>query len=173
MDPGPVVLSVVVPCRNAETHLPGLLDVLSRERSDGAWEVVVVDNGSNDATRAIAERHAGALAIRVVDAPDRHGPGYARNFGAAAATGEHLLFLDNDDLIAPGYLDAMRSALAEADLVGACVDVRTLNPPWAVESRPEPVVDGLFDHFGFLPYAELRPGRAPNGVRPARRVRRW
>jgi glycosyltransferase involved in cell wall biosynthesis len=148
-----VALSVVIPCRNAAAHLPELLDALARERLDALWEVVVVDNGSTDATRAVAESRAHSLPVRVVDASDHKGAGYARNVGAKAAAGEHLLFLDSDDLIATGYLPVMHAALTSADIVGARLDAIALNPGWAVESRPEPVVDGLLDHFDFLPYA--------------------
>jgi glycosyltransferase involved in cell wall biosynthesis len=162
VDPRPMALSVVVPCRNAATHLPGLLDALARERPGVPWEVVVVDNSSTDETRAIAEAR-GDLPVRVVDAPDHLGPGYARNVGAAAAAGEHVLFLDSDDLIAPGYLPAMHAGLATADIVGAGLDARTLNPGWAVESRPGAVAEGLLDHFDFLPYA-------PSGALGVRRA---
>ena len=125
-----------------------------------------MDNGSTDDTRAIAEERAEALPIRVVDAPDKQAAFYARNVGAAASTGGSLLFLDHDDVIAPGYLEAMRSALGTSDIVAGRLDVRALNAEWAVESRPEPVAEGLFDHFGFLPYAPscaLGVGRAVFG----------
>jgi glycosyltransferase involved in cell wall biosynthesis len=163
VDPRPVALSVVVPCRNATAHLPGLLGALARERPGVPWEVVVVDNGSTDGTRAVAQRGADVLPVRVVDAPDHHGPGYARNVGAAAAAGEHVLFLDSDDLIAPGYVPAMRAGLATADVVGAGLDAVALNPGWAVDSRPSGIADGLLDHFDFLPYA-------PSGAMGVRRT---
>jgi glycosyltransferase involved in cell wall biosynthesis len=157
-----VALSVVVPCRNAATHLPKLLGALGADDPGVPWEVVVVDNGSTDAPRAVAESRADILPVRVVDAPDHHGGGYARNVGAAAAAGEHVLFLDSDDLIGPGYLQAMHTGLATADIVGAGLDARALNPEWAAESRPGAIADGLLDHFDFLPYA-------PSGAMGVRR----
>jgi glycosyltransferase involved in cell wall biosynthesis len=150
---GSLDLSVVIPCRDAARHLPQLLAALADERPGVPWEVVVVDNGSRDGTRALAERWAGRLPVRVVDASERPGAWYARNAGAAAARGDHLLFLDSDDLITPGYLAAMRAGLEGDQLVAARLDSRTLNEGWSADSRPEAVVDGLFDHFDFLPYA--------------------
>ena len=158
-----MALSVVVPCRNAATHLPGLLGALATDPPGVPWEVVVVDNGSTDGTRAVAERRADTLPVRVVDAPDHHGGGFARNVGAATALGEHVLFLDSDDLTSPGYLRAMHAGLANADIVAAGLDARTLNPDWAVESRPGAIADGLLDHFDFLPYA-------PSGAMGVRRA---
>jgi glycosyltransferase involved in cell wall biosynthesis len=158
-----VALSVVIPCRNAASHLPKLLDALAQESPGVSWEVVVVDNGSTDGTRTVAERRADTLPVRVVDAPGQRGPGYARNVGAAAAAGEHILFVDSDDLIAPGYLAAMHAGLATADIVGAGLDARALNPGWAAESRPGAIADGLLDHFDFLPYA-------PSGAMGVRRT---
>ena len=141
-------------------------DALERQQPQWSWEVVIVDNGSTDDTCAIAEERAEALPIRVVEAPDKQAAFYARNVGAAASTGGSLLFLDHDDVIAPGYLEAMRSALGTSDIVAGRLDVHALNAEWAVESRPEPVAEGLFDHFGFLPYAPscaLGIGRAVFG----------
>jgi glycosyltransferase involved in cell wall biosynthesis len=151
--PDTIELSVVVPCRNAADRLPELLGVLAGERPGVPWELVVVDNGSSDGTLAVAEGWSDALPVRVVDAGDRRGAWYARNVGAAAARGDHLLFLDSDDLVVPGYLATMRAALDDADLVAARLDSRPLNEGWAASSRPEEVIDGLTDHFGYLPYA--------------------
>jgi rSAM/selenodomain-associated transferase 2 len=90
-------LSVVVPALDAAATLPATLDALGGE---GVEEVVVVDGGSADATRAVAA----ARGARVIDAPRGRGPQLAA--GAAAARGDWLLFLHADTRLAPGWPQA-------------------------------------------------------------------
>jgi glycosyltransferase involved in cell wall biosynthesis len=149
---GEVEVSVVVPCRDASQHLPTLLDSLVADGFDRPWEVVVVDDGSRDRTVDVARSYAGRLPVRVVTT-SVGAPGLARNAGAAAAAGAHLVFLDGDDAVAPGYLAAMHAALGGSDLVAARADTDHLNPAWVAESRPLGLEDGLNRSLGFLPYA--------------------
>jgi glycosyltransferase involved in cell wall biosynthesis len=146
-------VSVVVPCRDAGPHLAVLLDSLVADRPAVSWEVVVVDNGSRDDSAALAGSYAERLPLRVVEAPGAAGPGQTRNAGAAVSRGGCLVFLDADDAIAPGYLDAMHRALAGADLVASRPDAARLNPGWVARSRPLGVEDGLNHSLGFLPFA--------------------
>lgn len=79
------------------------------------WELILVDDGSRDGSRAIADRYAAAdrARIRVVP-PDvvRHGAAAARNRGIAAAAGELVAFLDADDV----YLaEKLREEVADLD----------------------------------------------------------
>ena len=86
-------LSIVVPAFNEERLLPGTLDSINAAAqafdAAGGWELIVCDNNSTDRTAEIA-RAAGA---RVVFEPHNQ-ISRARNTGAAAATGEWLLFVD-------------------------------------------------------------------------------
>ncbi len=86
---GPI--GIVVPVLDEEVELPGALDALAA--LPGTWEVIVVDGGSSDATRSIAEVHP--RADRVVSVP---GGGRAQqlNAGAAASLGDPLVFLHAD-----------------------------------------------------------------------------
>lgn len=148
-----IELTVVVPCLNSADSLPQLFAQLAREQLDVPWELLVVDNGSIDHSRAVAEGWADRLPVRVVDGAGRRGAWHARNVGVSAARSDQILFLDSDDLVKPGYLATMRAALRDADVVAARLDPWVANPAWSGTSRPEAVVDGLFDHFDFLPYA--------------------
>jgi glycosyltransferase involved in cell wall biosynthesis len=147
------VLSVVIPCGDDVPHLREALSALEHERLEVPWEVVVADNGSGAGVRAVAAEFADRLRLRVVDATARRGPWFARNTGAALAEGEHLIFLDSDDVIAPGYLARMHEALEGADLVASRQDENRLNPGWLARSRPLGLIEGLNDYLGFLPYA--------------------
>jgi len=109
-----VEISVVVPAWNAEKTLSATLSGLAGQRFDEEFEVIVVDDGSTDRTRALAERSA--VVTRVLDG-GRRGPAAARNLGAASAQGSILAFLDADCTPSPGWLAAGREALKNADLV--------------------------------------------------------
>jgi len=150
------VLSVVIPVRNAARYLPDALEALASQKFAADWELVLVDNGSSDSSVAIAlnfKNQLPALNIKMVHAYDKPGQAHALNAGAAASSGRSLLFLDADDVVAPGYLAAMATALEEAPFVCSRLDNETLNPGWLRMSRPPTQVDGVGAPFGFLPSA--------------------
>jgi len=151
----PLTLSVVIPCFNAEATLGEQLAAVAGQQWPWEWEVIVADNGSTDRSRQVAEAFRERLpALRIVDASGRGGPGHSRNAGAAAATGDALVFCDADDVVAPGWLAAMGRALTGHDLVSACYDADRLNPPWLVEARGRHQTEGInpYTYPPFLPH---------------------
>ena len=109
-DMADVVVSVIIPARNAATTLGETLDSLLAQTFD-RWEAVVVDDGSTDATRMVAESYAEIDArIRVV-ASTAASEGGARNAGLDVARGTYTLFLDADDRIDPSTLSLATDAL--------------------------------------------------------------
>lgn len=152
----PLKLSVVIPCLNAEATIGGQLAALRGQSWPGEWEVIVADNGSRDRSREIVESYRGRLpGLQLVDASDRKGQAHARNLGAAAATGDALLFCDADDEVAPGWLEALGRALAVHEFVACRYDNETLNPVWVRRTHLNPQKDGLttYDYPPFLPHA--------------------
>ncbi|WP_299819412.1 glycosyltransferase [uncultured Jannaschia sp.] len=104
-------LSVIVPCRNGAAFLAQTLRaILNQTRPPD--EVIVVDDGSTDESRAIAAGFGPP--VRVLAGPAR-GATVARNIGAEAATGDRLMFLDADDLVTPPTLAALVAALEGRD----------------------------------------------------------
>jgi peptidoglycan/xylan/chitin deacetylase (PgdA/CDA1 family)/GT2 family glycosyltransferase len=111
-DPAPAapLIGVVMPARNAGETIGETLDSL-RAQTFRQWEAVVIDDGSTDETRAVAERHAAEDSrIRVIQGPAR-GVSAARNAGIASLETTWLLFLDADDTIAPVMMSRMIEAL--------------------------------------------------------------
>jgi GT2 family glycosyltransferase len=106
---------VIIPARDAEATLPRALAAMGEQELEEAYEVIVVDNGSNDETAALAERSG--VATRVVRRERGEGPGAARNAGVAAAAGAVLAFLDADCRPTSGWLAAGVRACRDADLV--------------------------------------------------------
>ena len=94
-------VSVVIPCFNQGHFLADAIDSV-RGQSFQAAELIVVDDGSTDQTRTVARRYAD---VRYLSQPN-FGLARARNRGTRAARGEFLVFLDADDRLRPGALQA-------------------------------------------------------------------
>ena len=138
--------SVIIPSRNRPSLLRVALASVDAQSCD-SMEIIVVDDGSDErhlsAYRAVIEATVKPVAFHSLPLrPSGHGPGYARNFAAARATGDYLAFLDDDDSwIDPTYRDRVASTLQanpEADLhlsnqAAFSGDVRIPGPIWIEE----------------------------------------
>ena len=106
-------VSFVIPARNEQGYIAGCIASLQTQEVDFPYEIVVVDNGSTDATARIAS----ALGARVVYEP-RAGLANARQAGFLAATGECLIYVDADSRLPPGWArDAVGLFTADGNLV--------------------------------------------------------
>lgn len=122
-------LSIIIPCLNAAATIGDQLRALRRQVWSEDWEVIVADNGSNDATTDVVRKNAAGLpCLQVVDASDRRGAAHARNVGAVFARGDYLVFCDADDEVGNGWLAAMAAALRDFDFVASRFDIEKLNP---------------------------------------------
>ena len=104
-------LSVVIPAYNAATTVRSAVRSVLNQ-TVAALEVIVVDDGSSDATAEVVSAMADPR-VRLVSRPNG-GPAAARNAGIAAARGEWVAFLDSDDLWLPRYVERATAALAAA-----------------------------------------------------------
>jgi len=102
-------------------------------QTDIASEVLIVDNGSEDATRSVvAGIEQPPLHARYVFEP-RKGKGYAYNRGIAEANGRILLFTDDDVRVPPNWIEAMCSPIlmGKADATQGGIDIApSLQPDW-------------------------------------------
>ncbi len=102
-------LTVVIPTLNRAASLARTLETLAAQETGGSftYEVVVVDNGSTDATAAVLARLARTFPVplRRVAEPRRGRP-YALNAGMREAAGAIFVITDDDLLITPGWLRA-------------------------------------------------------------------
>jgi glycosyltransferase involved in cell wall biosynthesis len=132
----PPLISVVIPARNAAATLDATLWSV-RHQTYARWEVVVVNDGSTDATADVVVRHSMEDArIRCVKGHAR-GVSAARNLGTALSTGDLLAFLDADDLWLPDKLAAHEGFMAAEPQVGMSFDrIRFVD----AQARPTPVV---------------------------------
>lgn len=113
------MLSIIIPTLNeADSIQPTLKQTLASMRAlDIPGELIVVDGGSTDNTRCLAQ----SLANRVLESP--RGRAHQMNAGAAIAKGDYLLFLHADTKLLSGALDQLKFALLQAPIWGR-FDVR-------------------------------------------------
>jgi len=95
------LVSVVVPAYNCAAFIGETLDSVYRQTYSN-WEVIVIDDGSTDETRAVLAPHIGR--IRYFHQENR-GTAAARNAGVRQARGELIAFLDHDDVWLPEKLE--------------------------------------------------------------------
>ena len=110
-------LSVVVPTLNEQSCIEQFLGRVSSflESRGGSWEIVVVDDGSDDATAALVERAMAAdPRIRLLTQPHR-GKGAAVRRGMLAAQGAWRMMADADLSVAPGDWNALLDASRQGD----------------------------------------------------------
>lgn len=94
--------SVIVPAFNAEKTIAKCLEALSKQSFRG-FEIIVVDDESNDGTCRVVEKFSKARLVK-----QRHGgPAVARNNGAKAAKGEIIVFTDSDCIAESNWLGEM------------------------------------------------------------------
>ncbi len=132
------LVSVVLPAYNAETHLKGALDSVFAQTYQSI-EVIVVDDGSTDATAEIAKGFPDVHYVRQVN----RGPSAARNSGIEVARGECVAFLDADDLWEAEKLNEQITILdADPDAGLSFSDMRLF-------SQPGPHQPSMFAKYGY------------------------
>jgi polysaccharide pyruvyl transferase CsaB len=101
-------VSVLVVTYNGEEFLEPCFDSIQRNTGWPDYEVIVIDNKSNEATREVLKRYAAADQRFHVELLDRNS-GFAggNNIAAKNATGEYLVFLNPDTIVTPGWLERM------------------------------------------------------------------
>jgi len=139
----PVVTAIII-VYNGAAFLDEAVESVAAQTFP-AWELLVVDDGSTDASAEIARRHAAAdLRIRVIAHSDggNHGMSATRNLGLSQARGTYIGFLDADDVWEPTKLEE-QVAVLEDHPEAAMVYGRTLI--WHGEAGPAAVADYYFD----------------------------
>lgn len=170
-------VSVVVPTRDRpDTLRQALESIRALEADDLTFEILIGDNGADPQTKVVAAEF-GAIHLPVA----QNGAGAARNAGLAAATGEFIAFLDDDDVWLPGHVRPHLAMLdAEPDLEGVLAQVmpvdEALRPiedggpwPWRHPPRGDALVRTMLAGYypqigGTIIRASVRDGVGPFDV---------
>jgi GT2 family glycosyltransferase len=135
-----VKTSVVIATKDRAALLDGALSSLRAQESAPEYELIVVDNGSSDATPAVARAHGAEYAF--VAEPNR---GKARNAGIARASGEVVAFVDDDVVVPPHFLAAHAKAHDE-EIFPLAVSGPIVNVPDPAH-RPKPTAANVSRAF--------------------------
>ena len=122
-------VSIVIPCFNEERFIGQVIERLASQYDDEHFEIVVVDGGSTDGTRAVVADYAARhprVSVRLVDNPARHIP-VALNLGIASARGEIIARMDAHSLPSENYVRRCVELLqtGEGEVVGM---------PWQIQA---------------------------------------
>jgi GT2 family glycosyltransferase len=112
-------VSIIIPVYNNHLYTYTCLQSVLRSQPQRSYEVIVVDDCSSDATQAMLQMVQG---VRVVCHDKNQGFIRACNAGAGLARGQYVLFLNNDTIVEPNWLDALAAtfdAVPSVGLVGA------------------------------------------------------
>jgi glycosyltransferase involved in cell wall biosynthesis len=110
-------LSIIVPLYNSEKYLPKCLDSLLRQDiPEQDYELILVDDGSPDDSRRIAEEYALRHSNIVVLTQPNKGTSGARNTGIRRAGGKYLCFVDPDDFVLEKSFSALLQRMEEENL---------------------------------------------------------
>lgn len=130
-------VSIIIPCYNAQ----GYLSETMQSAMDQTWphkEIVAVDDGSTDGTRAILDRFRSET-VKVF-LQTNQGAGAAKNFALTQCTGDYIQYLDADDLLSPDKIEAQVKQLetVPGSEISFC--------KWSHFSRPD-ASDAAFPEF--------------------------
>jgi GT2 family glycosyltransferase len=169
-----VTLSIVTTTRTKVAHLRAALrNLAARAGGRPDVELVVVNDGSEDGTEAFLDAFAAEMPF-VRLRTDRVGLAAARNAGVRASHGTHLLFMDDDIVLGPGYLESLLAAIAarpERVHVGNLDNVHISHVAPLLEDAQDPLFAGFpfLDEFVahnsmFTAARHLFAGRRADGV---------
>lgn len=111
-------LQIIIPAYNVEAYLGACMDSVLAQETKYSYHVILVDDGAKDSTPAICDRYTGHPNVTVIHQQNK-GLSGARNTGLKTLFGKYILFIDSDDILLPGAIDALLdTAFAQdADLV--------------------------------------------------------
>ena len=138
------MISVIVPVYNCETYIKKCVEsILAQSYKD--FELLLVDDGSKDASGEICD----ALAknddrVKVIHKANE-GAGKARNDGINAAKGEFIAFVDADDFVSPFYLQTLFDALQENNADIAMCEYERVYDEEICWQKPQPKNIEIFD----------------------------
>jgi dolichyl-phosphate beta-glucosyltransferase len=182
----PPTYSIVLPAYNESERIAATLQKISAHAAQRGWnvEIIVVNDGSTDATAAIVQSHAVRCpGVRLVENPGNRGKGYSVRNGMLHARGDVLLFSDAD--LSSPIAEADKLFAAVADEADIAIGSRWLNVE--LQTKRQPLYRQLFGRMYNLAlrlilglrFKDTQCGfkafnrRAADALFPAQKIERW
>ncbi len=140
------MMSIIIPAHNEEQYIATCLDSIIAQ-SFPNYEVIVVCDTCKDYTKTIAKRYT-----KKVFFSEERNVSAARNYGAVHATGNILVFLDADSVVAPNLLKEINGIMRKG-IIGGTVKTLSLEKLWRADLLWKIVHFLRFFFFGILPTA--------------------
>jgi glycosyltransferase involved in cell wall biosynthesis len=165
------IVSVIIPVFNGQDTIAAAIDSALAQEFGGDVEVVIVNDGSTDATASVLDVYRGRVTLL-----DRvnGGPAAARNAGVRASHGEYVAFLDADDIWMPGKLEKTLAALdrdsdaamvyTNALIIGADGELRGITYTPADERRAPTMEDLLSRLWNIIPSSAVMKRATFNAI---------
>jgi len=109
-------VSIIIPAYNEETGITGTLEKLIAGNYHKKYEIIVVDDGSTDNTKAVCE----TFPVRVISHTVNKGYGAALKTGIRKSTCDEVMFMDSDGQHDPKYIDELVRLLEDYEMVIGC-----------------------------------------------------
>lgn len=157
----PLSVSVIIPAYNAAPFVAETVESALDNDCAAPVEIVVVDDGSTDATREVLQAYAGR--IQLFSTPNR-GASAARQLGMEKSSGSAVIFLDADDILARGAISRSLNRLARSGADVVCSSWQRLE--WSGDAyRPGKVITRSMQDVNADPEIALFEGYwAPPGA---------
>ncbi|MCL5290917.1 MAG: glycosyltransferase [Actinobacteria bacterium] len=115
--------SIIIPVHNRVELTRLCIEAVEECTPEGSYELIVVDNGSTDAT----PEYLAGTGAHVIRFPENRGIAVAWNAGIREAKGRYLVFLHNDVLVSPGWLEAILRPFGDRRVACACPSYTEFN----------------------------------------------
>lgn len=107
-------LQIIVPAYNVEKYLKACMDSVLAQKTKYSYHVILVDDGARDRTPEICDSYAPHPNVTVIHQKNA-GLSGARNTGLKEIFGRYVMFLDSDDILYPGAIDALLDVAFQHD----------------------------------------------------------
>lgn len=126
-------VSIVIPVHNNVKYTKQCIESIRRTTKPGLYELVIVDNGSDEATK----KYLSTVDAKIITNEENEGFAKAINKGFAQCSGTHYFMLNNDTAVYPGWLTRMVSAFDDTTGAVGPLSNYVMGKQWVVVGRKE------------------------------------
>ncbi len=146
----PVISAIICTHQRAEILGEAIQSLVQQTLNPAQYEMIIVDNASQDTTRAVVQEFQRVHSIRYIYEP-KLGLSCARNTGWSQALGKYIAYLDDDAVAEPGWLAQILAVFTQVLPEPGCVGGKVI-PRW-MAPRPTWISDAMLPHLTILDWS--------------------